>query len=430
MGRALACLLLSGCFHPNAAANVQCSSNGDCPDGQQCDQSQSPPTCIVGNPPPVDALPPDAAIDAAIDAAPPKGYGPGTLIIPMGNSFQDSGQLRAFGLVDALLRGGVTLDWIIQPGKAAGGADLVLDATIVDRETGSAIASPTYNGGPFVIDGSQRTTALPIVDAWLASDAVTVVHDVTAGTFMAPVSRHLIHAPSIAVFGDASEAVSLGYLNVAGIPDANGSAWSSASPGVLSEAQVAGPTTTDHADGALNAANASFCVFLTVHSGPATAATPEVAAEIRTWLATPTHAAVVQCLGVGTLENAGNYLSTAGVTVNAGQPPTPITLSYPDDPHAQFIGGFDPASGALGSFALGSGSQLVPGVRALLSSSTTSSDIVLATGFLDGNAGEGEITYLGGHNYTTTTPISSNPLTLGVRVFLDSVFASPCVGHP
>jgi len=35
-----------GCFHPNAATNVPCSDNGDCPGSQVCDQSQSTPVCV------------------------------------------------------------------------------------------------------------------------------------------------------------------------------------------------------------------------------------------------------------------------------------------------------------------------------------------------------------------------------------------------
>lgn len=35
-----------GCYHPNAASNVPCSSSGDCPGSQVCDEHQSPPVCV------------------------------------------------------------------------------------------------------------------------------------------------------------------------------------------------------------------------------------------------------------------------------------------------------------------------------------------------------------------------------------------------
>ena len=36
-----------GCYHPSAASNVPCSSTGDCPGSQVCDESQSPPVCVA-----------------------------------------------------------------------------------------------------------------------------------------------------------------------------------------------------------------------------------------------------------------------------------------------------------------------------------------------------------------------------------------------
>ena len=36
-----------GCYHPNAATNVPCSDNGDCPGSQLCDLGQAPPICVT-----------------------------------------------------------------------------------------------------------------------------------------------------------------------------------------------------------------------------------------------------------------------------------------------------------------------------------------------------------------------------------------------
>ena len=70
--RRVAWLLAVGCYHPNAAANNPCNDQLQCPDGQSCDTSQEPPTCVVGDAAnPTDAslvdvvfVMPDAAIDA------------------------------------------------------------------------------------------------------------------------------------------------------------------------------------------------------------------------------------------------------------------------------------------------------------------------------------------------------------------------------
>ncbi len=45
--RAIAAIVLSGCYHPNPATGVPCAANGDCPDGQTCDMQQSPPVCVA-----------------------------------------------------------------------------------------------------------------------------------------------------------------------------------------------------------------------------------------------------------------------------------------------------------------------------------------------------------------------------------------------
>ena len=44
-------------------------------------------------------------------------FQPGSLIVPMDVDFQDAGMLKAFGLVDKLLRSGVTINWCIRLGK-------------------------------------------------------------------------------------------------------------------------------------------------------------------------------------------------------------------------------------------------------------------------------------------------------------------------
>ena len=44
--RVLAIALLVGCYHPREVAGVPCAANGECPSGQSCDFTRSPPICI------------------------------------------------------------------------------------------------------------------------------------------------------------------------------------------------------------------------------------------------------------------------------------------------------------------------------------------------------------------------------------------------
>jgi hypothetical protein len=426
----LAGALLVACYSPHADPGAPCSPNLACPSGQSCDTSQSPPLCepigtvggTLDGPRGGDSSgggrdgpspPPDAS---------PAAYTAGSLIIPMGDGFQDSGQLRAFGLVAALLRGGVGVDWIVRPGKLAGSNDLELDGgvSVSDLESGNPLPAPvTYSSAPFVIPASERTAALPIVNAWLGSDTVTFVHDVTAGGFDAPVGRHLTRAPAIALLGDAQDTVAFTYLNAAGIPDSTGATWTASSPDVLTETAVAGATSTDHGDGALNANGSPYCAFASMHYGSDTS-TPEIAAELETWLATQAHGAVLECLSVQTIENAADLVTTAGVVANTGTTGVAASLVVTDDLHAQFDGSFTASSGALVSFTLAAGSTFAPDVHVLMQLTASSSDVVLATGL------SGRLSLFGGHQYTTTMPMSTNASSRGARVFLDALFASAC----
>jgi hypothetical protein len=40
-------LVAAGCYSPNAATGVPCSSDGTCPGGQLCDTGQAPPVCVT-----------------------------------------------------------------------------------------------------------------------------------------------------------------------------------------------------------------------------------------------------------------------------------------------------------------------------------------------------------------------------------------------
>ncbi len=357
-------------------------------------------------------------------------FATGTLIIPFDTTSQDAGALRAYGLVYKLLTNNVPVQWAIRAGKVGGGNDFTISApaTVNDLKTGAAIALPiSYRGGPFVIDAADRAAALPIVNAWLASDTVTVVHTVT-GTFMADIAKTLATAPRVAVFGDGFQAIAMQDFNAAGIPDSTGAAWAPGSVDVLSEATVAG-TTTSHADGGLWNPDGTpkYHNVISMHYN-ATAMTPEVVAEVRSWLTAQLgNHAFMECQATATFENTGHFLTTAGI-VDDGGTPTPLTNQFPDDPLTQIDGTLQADAGAVDSIGLATGSTFVPGVRTLVNQQgqPLTSRIVWLSGQLDGNSGNGKITYLAGHTYSTALPLSANPLTNGVKVMLDSLFDSEC----
>jgi uncharacterized repeat protein (TIGR01451 family)/uncharacterized protein (TIGR03382 family) len=381
-------------------------------------------------------------------------FATGSLIIPMDTAYQDNGMLKAFGLVNELLKAGVPVEWVAQTGKAVGGTDFIASAT--DLQTAAVITNYGYRGGPFVVDSSRRTAALSVINPWQASNT-TIVHSATT-SFTADVRRTLTAAPRIAVFTDGFENIAFRYLNAAGIKDSINQAWPggvlanySAYPDAVTEADITGMTIGGipppnpakrllRADGTPN-----YCNTTSMHynvSGTA-GVTDAVTAQVRAWLtAKPTHA-FMECQAALTFENDVNglFLTTAGLVDDSGGafPPFSPFVRQADSLFAQFDGagpcdstglcGFNPVTGALTSAGLNGGAFKGATLPTLINDSTapdTLTNVFWMTGNLDGNTANGKVSYLTGHSYPTTLPISGNQSTNGVRIFLDSLFESPC----
>lgn len=372
----------------------------------------------------------------AVKQAVATSFGAGSLVIPMGNNHQNNGMLRANGLVYALLRANVPVNWAILPSKVVGGDDFTIPgtATVVNRETSANIATPiAYRGGGFIVAAADRTAALAVITPWLAADAVTVVHDVTAGSFDAEIAKRLVVAPSIGVVEDGYEDIAYDHLTAAGIRDSAGNAWATSSPTSFSLAEVAS-TAGNNADGALFDSGFPAIAFLV--SEHYTTPDPEVVAEVRNWLDAGafTHA-FMQCAAVSSYENlapgggnpGGRFLTTAGVVTPSGARPTPLTIRLPGDPLAQIDGAITSDTGTIETIDLAVGSTFKTGVRTLLNESDEplTEEILFLGGNLDGDTTNGRVTYLAGHDYSTTTPVSTNALTNGVRLFYNSIFDSP-----
>lgn len=358
----------------------------------------------------------------------------GSLVIPMDNDYQDQGTLKAFGLVYALLRAGVPVNWVISQTKAQGGVDFT--ATGKDLKTSAVVTNHGYRGGPFVVDAADRTAALTVISAWQTANPTTAVHDMTA-TFSGDVRKTLAAAPRIAVFVDGNEDIAFSYLRAAGITDSTGQAWPAAKqasytgyPDVLTPAQIAGTTTTGAPDGALFHADGTpaYCQLTSMHYAPPV--NDEVVREVRAWLnnSSLTHS-FMECRATLTFENStnGHFLTTNGLA-DDGAAPVLVANRHPESSFAQYDGVFTPVTGQVDSIGLATGSAFRSTDVVLVnrSVSPTTSRIVWMTGFLDGDPTKGKVSYLAGHQYTTDVPISANTETNGVRLFLNSLFESQC----
>ncbi len=310
-------------------------------------------------------------------------FAAGSLIIPMDASYQEAGMYQAYGLLYQLLKGGIEVSWVIDPDKtwhaancnAAGdlcswdcaeqgsnvkctyptaSPDFFAAATVVYSDGTNAAATITnhgYRGGPFVIDAADHDAAMVIIDAWNDPSStrsvfhVVSVHQATA-SFDAFVRKHMIAAPTIAVFADGNEKIADNYLRTAGIPQSNGAEFpdimcgasncgaGTANPDLLTEASIAGDMGTcdapnyDHKNGALFDPDGkpAFCQIMSMHWDVADRETVEcnggtcgasqaacggktityhgheVVAEVRTFLGYPTHF-FGECQAVNAYEN-------------------------------------------------------------------------------------------------------------------------------
>ena len=352
-------------------------------------------------------------------------FASGSLIIPMDTASQNNGTLRAFGLVDRLLRANVPVSRVALTGKAAGAIDF--SATVNQQEGGAVLGLTNYRGGPFIIAAADATPAVvTLVNTYLASDTVTNVHVATA-PFNADVQRTLVAAPRIAVLRDGNEGIAYGYLNAANITDSLGNAWTNVSPGALTLAAAAG-VNGGAFDGALfNAGQPAFDQLTSMHYTPP--ANNEVVREVRGWLSLgPTTHAYMQCAAIDAFENNvnGHFLTDAGI-VDDGAAANPARVLVPDNLFAQFDGAFTVDFGAVDSIGLNPGSGLYANSSVLMDRdlSTFSTRMIWLTGRIDGDLNKGKISYLAGHQYSTALPISTNPLTNGTRLFLDGLYETP-----
>jgi uncharacterized repeat protein (TIGR01451 family)/MYXO-CTERM domain-containing protein len=376
----------------------------------------------------------------------------GALIVPMDVDYQDAGMLSAFGLLDKLLRAGVPVSWCIKTPKlvvnaATGTFESDFTATAKDFKSGAAIASHGYRGGPFVISLADAAAAKPIITAWQTAHPTTAVHVATA-SFTANESRHLTVAPRIAVLADGSQGIAFSYLNAAGILDENGLAWAAGSADVLTPAQLAGPSATNPADGALFRPSGlpAYCELMTMHWSVTSADVPAVSAEMASFLRFPVHVNA-ECQAVNAIEGAPptggnrNFVTTKGFQWPAPKQPTSVQFSNSSLPFAQMDGPFKTIGGSEPAYALGSGSLYYDNGIVMVRGAGVPIGVqdIWMTGYAGlgcniddqecvqaGNS-IGKVSYLGGHQYTVTTPMSTNATSQGARLFLNSLYEAGCV---
>jgi len=201
----------------------------------------------------------------------------------------------------------------------------------------------------------------------------------------------------------------------------------------------------------------------------------EVVAEVRAFLDYPVHL-FAECQAVNAYENTtpnpawpwlddagrdGHFLTTLAVPppipdpgaidegsglLRAAQPDSVIHLN-PHVPYNQLDGAFETVGGSEPAYTLGGMFKNDRQVSLLTGTSAGLQDVWM-TGYVDGTCdiviardgatggattahaemcGKGKVSYLGGHAYGVTTPISANFDHQGARLFLNALFEADCV---
>ncbi len=390
-----------------------------------------------------------------------RNFATGSLIIPMdtdtsGNhaSFnQNLGMWKAYGLVYRLLQNGIPVHWAIEPGKSFNDVDFTA-ASASDARTGTPLSAWSYRGGPFVIDSTYAPAALPIIQAWWAAQGNQPnVHEADAD-FVATVDVLLRRQPTIAN-ESINSGIAVAYYNVAGIPDLNGNAWSSLSPNILTQEQIAagalfqqGVCSQRRFDIFVTPHNSGYSYSLTdpnnlgtrtyaeldrfVHQGGGwTAMCHSILSNENNFVNLTTNgSAAVKALFAtsrpggqpGGLLTYGGFSTISNVgglwTVDAADLPVAQAVSTTV---AQALPGGSvqswPAPPAAGAPAYYPETERVAHFEAGI----TDYDHVIAGSYHNGT-GLGKITFIGGHSYSTAVPYAGNFEAPYLRDFYNSLF--------
>ncbi|MCH9687450.1 MAG: hypothetical protein K0V04_38805, partial [Deltaproteobacteria bacterium] len=197
-------------------------------------------------------------------------------------------------------------------------------------------------------------------------------------------------------------------------------------------------TEASHTDGALFDAdgNPVYCQLMSMHWDVNDAeANPEVVAEVRAYLNNPVHF-FAECQAVNAFENSvhGRFLTPNGFEI--GDRPDFVDFLHMDSPFGQIDGPFQTVGGSEPAYSLPAGDMYLAGDITMLTEAGTPEGVndVWMTGFLDGACPPdqhecgtfGKVSYLGGHEFRTDLPVSTNADTQGTRMFLNSLFEAPC----
>ncbi|MBS1634476.1 MAG: PKD domain-containing protein [Bacteroidetes bacterium] len=328
----------------------------------------------------------------------------GSLIIPMDNTHQAlvaPFNLKAYGLVHALLQNDIPVKWIIKSGKAKDAADFVATAGQIYPTT-SAAASQTFIASAFAVDSFWTDhayypgglTATQVMTSFAITNSVSV-YQLTADVAV-DVRYTLNHRPKIAVFSNGgNEAIQTTMLDAAGVTNY---------------------FVQDAGDFAGLAACYTFCSesHWDYSKNPDTRPVQRVmdfVSQGGNFLA--------QCAGIDLYENhqptSGHFQSTNGVSFANT---TLTNTDYnPDMAYFQYQGTVTSQNGTIASFWPAASSVFKPQTyKGVSTPAVTNTVVATAVHLADPDSVGSNVFYLGGHQYAAGTIGNDN----GIRMYLNA----------
>src|SRR4051812_11254575 len=393
-------------------------------------------------------------------------FSAGSLIIPMDTDTaanhasynQNTGMWKAYGLLYRLLANGIPVRWAINQTKTST-SDVDFTVTNVkDKRSGTALGSWDYRGGAFIVESQYAAQALPIMQAfWAAQGNQPNVHEAQVA-FTADVRVTLQSAPRIAdelINGG----IAFAYYNAAGIPDSNGNPWTSSSPNVLDETEIAngGLYTTG-----TTCPQRKYDVFVTPHNDGyaySLTNTTDLGTRAYSQLDTFVHDGggwTALCHSILSNENSINNLTRNGSAAVKNL----FYASRPGGIPGGFLttNGFSTISNASGTWNVRPSSANLPVIQSVPTTGATQSvpwgavgdwpapgnpgapayyadtesiagfdnpgpdfDHIIA-GTYHNSTGAGKVTFIGGHSFSTAVPYATNATAPYLRAFYNSLF--------
>ncbi|GIW45122.1 MAG: hypothetical protein KatS3mg077_2404 [Candidatus Binatia bacterium] len=324
-----------------------------------------------------------------------------SLVIPMDNDKQNIGapfNLKAYGLVQRLLKAQIPVKWVIRAGKEKDGVDFTATAERV-LPTALAPALLEFRGGPFVVDASFASQALAVAFGY--GNDVAVYR--TTQAVQADVRFTLRQRAFVFVANDDNNApIHTAILSAAGFTAGEDYA-------VLDR-----PTTSAQLNG-------NLCATIVTephYDGTKDPNYGTVVQAVRGFLLSGGNV-LAQCKAVESYENhsSGHFQTTAGI-VKPDDPKTGFVYLAPDLPFSQFDGPLADRGGAIPRYSLASGSSFQNGGHVHVEHAGSGAGRYKASVSKLGNDVGSLVFYLAGHEYRSSSLAELN----GRRMYLNAVF--------